>query len=387
MRDPEEKTAFGPGLDAAIDLALAERRLVGTVVLVARDGALVYARAAGFADRAGARAVAEDTIFRLASVTKPITTATLMALVERGAVALSDPVTRFLPDFRPRMRNGREPVITIAQLLTHSSGLGYRFLKRGGSYEALGISDGLDQPGLSMAENLARLARAPLAFAPGAKWRYSLAIDVIGAVIEAASGMGFAEAVERFVTGPLALRDTAFRVTDPARLAVAYMGAAPEPRPMGDPEAVELWSGEVRFAPSRILDPASYPSGGAGMAGTAPEILRFLETIRSGGGEILRPETVALMMENHVRPDARTLGPGMGFGYGWAVLLDPVAAETPQSPGTISWGGVYGHRWFIDPAERLTVVALTNTAFEGMEGRFVTDVRDAIYEGLPALAG
>jgi CubicO group peptidase (beta-lactamase class C family) len=151
---------------------------------------------------------------------------------------------------------------------------------------------------------------------------------------------------------------------------------------MTDPDAVELWNGAVRFAPSRIFDPTSYPSGGAGMAGSALDILRFLEALRQGGAPILSRGTVALMQQNHVRPDPRTLGPGMGFGYGWSIILDPEAVRTPQSAGTLTWGGVYGHSWFIDPAAELTVLALTNTAFEGMQGQFVTDLRDAVYREL-----
>jgi CubicO group peptidase (beta-lactamase class C family) len=115
------------------------------------------------------------------------------------------------------------------------------------------------------------------------------------------------------------------------------------------------------------------------MVGTAGDYLKFLETIRTGGGPILRPETVALMMTDQVGFQAQSQGPGWGFGYGWAVLDDPSAANTPQAKGTIAWGGVYGHSWFVDPVRKITVVALTNTAFEGMNGRFPTEVRDAVY--------
>lgn len=374
-----ERQIASHALDAGIDIALAERRIVGAVVLVARGGEIVYRRAAGLADRETARPMQEDAIFRLASVTKPITSATFMKLVEDGVVSLEDPVTRWLPDFRPRLPGGEAPEITLKHLLTHTSGLQYSFLKRGGSYDAAAISDGLDQPGLSMEENLRRIARAPLAFRPGTKWRYSLSLDVLGAVIAAATGDTFPEAVARHVTRPLAMSDTAFTVSDPERLVTPYADAVPEPRPMRDPDVLELWEGGIQFAPSRIFDPASYPSGGAGMAGTAPDILRFLETIRRGGAPILARETVAAMMENHVRPDPRTLGPGLGFGYGWSIVLDPEAAETPQNPGTLTWGGVYGHSWFVDPVAELTFVGLTNTAFEGMHGRFVADLRAALY--------
>ncbi len=367
-------------IDAAIGGAIADNRLVGTVVLVARDGEISYARAAGLLDRETGTPMREDAIFRLASITKPMVTAAAMRFVERGLITLDQPVTTWLPDFRPPLPDGSRPTITLRQLLTHGSGLSYRFLEpEDSAYHRLDISDGLDQPGLSLAENLRRLARAPLVFAPGSAWRYSLGIDVIGAVLEAASGKTLDAIVREEVTGPLGLADTGFSITDRARLAVAYADGVDGPTRMEGTVAVPLWGATVRFAPDRVFDLASYPSGGAGMAGTASDILTFLEAIRTGGAPILTPETVATMMRDHVGPQAETQGPGWGFGYGGAVLVDPAATGTPQAAGTLQWGGAYGHNWFIDPVNRLSVVALTNTAFEGMAGRFVIDLRDAVY--------
>lgn len=146
-------------LDAAIDRAIAEKRIVGTVVLVARDGEVVYRRAAGLADREAGKPMAEDAIFRLASITKPIVSAAAMRLVEEGRIALDDPVTRWLPDFRPRLPNGQAPEITLRQLLTHTAGLSYGFLDgEDGPYRRAGVSDGLGEPGMSLEENLERIA-------------------------------------------------------------------------------------------------------------------------------------------------------------------------------------------------------------------------------------
>jgi CubicO group peptidase (beta-lactamase class C family) len=316
-------------------------------------------------------------------VTKPIVSATALKLVEEGKLRLDDPVTRWLPGFRPRLTDGAEPIITIRQLLTHSAGLSYGFLEPVGSvYQALNVSDGMDQPGLSIDENLRRLARAPLAFPPGTAWRYSLATDVLGAVLERAAGEGLERIVRTRVTGPLAMTDTGFLISDRARLATPYADGKPEPVRMQDGTAVPFGHGVVRYAPSRVLDSRSYASGGAGMVGTARDILTFLEAIRTGGAPILSPETVRLMMADHVGPQAQTQGPGWGFGVGWAVLADPAAAGTPQSKGTIQWGGAYGHSWFVDPAQKLSVVALTNTALEGMSGAFPGQIRDAVYHSL-----
>lgn len=378
--DAASDEAFAARLDGVVEQAIADRRLVGAVVMVSRDGKVVYRRAAGLADREAGTPMQENTVFRLASVSKPIVTAAFMRLVEEGWLSLQDPVTRYLPEFRPRLTDGSTPVITLHQLATHSSGLSYRLLEPTGSaYHSLNISDGLDQPGLSLAENLDRLAKATLIFPPGTDWRYSLGLDVLGGVMEAATGETLPRLVERLITQPLGLKDIGFGVADPSRLAVAYADGRPEPTPIADGETVAFQGAAVRFAPSRIFDARSFASAGAGMAGTAQDVLRFLDTVRGGAAPLLKAETVAAMMKAQIGPEAATQGPGWGFGYGWAVLIDPKAAGTPQSAGTLQWGGVYGHSWFVDPAAKLTVVALTNTAFEGMSGRFTVELRDAVY--------
>jgi CubicO group peptidase (beta-lactamase class C family) len=376
---------FALAVDAAIDQALSDRRIVGTVVLVSHRGEPVYARAAGWADREARRPMREDAIFLLASVTKPIVTVAALRLAEQGRLGLHDPVTRWLPDFRPRLADGREPAITVHQLLTHSAGLSYDFMEPpGGPYQRLRVSSGLDQPGLAFDENLRRIAAAPLHYAPGEAWGYSTAIDVLGALVERASDAPLPETVRRQVTEPLGMVDTDFAVRDRARLPAFYGDGQPAPLRMGEQAVVRYFDAEVKFAPGRIFDAASFPSGGAGMAGTAHDVMALLETLRRGGGALLRPHTVDTMFQPHVGAEAQTRGPGWGFGYGGAVLVDPLAAGSPQSAGTLQWGGAYGHHWFIDRARGLSVVALTNTSFEGMAGRYTVDVRDAVYAALRA---
>lgn len=326
------------------------------IVLVAQHDQLVYQRAAGLADRETNRAMTEDTIFRLASVTKPIVAIAAMRLVEQGLIGLDDPVTRWLPDFRPRLADGNEPVIRIRDLLTHTAGLTYGFMEENGPYVRAGVSDGLAEPGLPLDENLRRIASVPLLFTPGTNWQYSLAMDVIGGVIEKETGTRLGEAVKKLVTGPLGLRDTAFRITDRGRLAAAYKHGSPEPERMGAESSIVAFTGTVRFAPDRIFDPDSYHSGGAGMAGTAREVLALLETVRKGGTPLLSKETVDLMTSDQTHGVRQRLDPGIGFGFGWAVVTDPVAAQAPWSKGTYRWGGAYGHSWFVDPQKALTVV-------------------------------
>jgi CubicO group peptidase (beta-lactamase class C family) len=372
--------ALAARLDKVVDAAVAEQRLVGTVVLVARDGKVVYHRAVGLADREAGRPMREDAIFRFSSVTKPFVSVAVMKLVEDGTLNLDDPVTRWLPDFKPKLADGTMPVITLRQLLNHTSGLTYGLAEKSShAYHALGVSDGIDNSGVTLDENLRRLGQAPLAFPPGSRWRYSLAIDVLGSVLEKATGKPLPQVVAETVTGPLGLTDTSFVARDPSRLTGAYFNAQPAPKRMTDNLDVSLGATAVRFAPSRATDKTAFPSGGAGMVGTAGDVLTLLETVRQGGAPILKASTVAEMTKDQVGVQAATQGPGWGFGYGWAVLDDPAVAKTPQAAGTLAWGGVYGHNWFVDPKSRLTVVIMTNTAFEGMNGPFTTQVRDAVY--------
>ena len=377
-----QPSSMATRIDAVVDQAITEHRIVGTVVLVAYQGRIVYHRAAGLADREQRRGMSEDTIFRLASMTKPLVSVAALRLVEQGKICLNDPVTRWLPDFKPRLADGTAPNITLRQLLTHTAGLSYGFLEtEDGPYRRAKVSDGMDQSGLSLEENLLRIASVPLVYRPGTDWRYSVALDVLGGVLSAATGQSLPDIVRQQVTDPLRMKDTAFQVVDPARLATPYQDGQPVPLKMADQAVVPFNNGAAHFSPGRTFDLNSYPSGGSGMSGTAHDFMRFLLGLRAGS-VVLAPETLAAMMKDQTGPQARTQGPGWGFGYGWAVLDQPGLAQTPQGEGTIQWGGAYGHNWFFDPVHDLAMVALTNTAFEGMSGAFPRELRDAIYEKL-----
>lgn len=374
-------------IDSVITDALTENRIVGTVVLIARDGEVIHRHAAGLADRETGKEMAVDTLFRLASITKAIVCAAAMTMVERNELSLESRVDRWLPGFRPKLPSGESPAITIHHLLTHTAGLDYRFRQPAdGPYARANVSDGLDQPGLSLDENVRRIASAPLAMEPGSAWQYSVAIDVLGAVMERTANKPLPEIVAERVTRPLAMNDTTFTVADASRLAVPYADGKPRPTRISDGEVVPVpfppGAAGITFTPSRALDPASFPSGGSGMIGSAADLLRFFETIRCGGRPILSEESTRQMMRNqnaHLPRNAQGSAPGWGFGFGGSVLVDPAAAGSPQSKGTWQWGGVYGHSWFVDPERRLTAIALTNTALEGLFGRFPIELRDALY--------
>jgi CubicO group peptidase (beta-lactamase class C family) len=379
VRNHDQTVGLRARLDQAIERALEDRRIVGTVVLVAKGGDIVYRRAAGFADREAGRPTQENCIFLLASVAKPIVTATALRLVDDGRMSPGDSVRRWLPEFEPRLPDGRVPEITIHHLLTHSAGLTYVFIEPpDGPYHQLRISSGFDRTDANLDEIVRRISAAPLSYEPGAGWGYSMAIDVLGAAIEKATRQPLPQAVADLVLTPLHMKDTGFAVVDTRRLVAHYADGQPEPRRMADDDHVNFFGRSVAFSPVRLLDPTAFPSGGSGMAGTASDVLTFLETLRAGG--LLQPQTSSAMFTVQAATRGQADGgPGWEFGFGGAVLVDANAARTPQAPGTLQWNGAYGHKWFVDPANALTVVAFTNTAFEGMVGRFTVDVRNAAY--------
>lgn len=375
-------------IKSVVQQALDEHRLVGAVVLVARDGALIHRQAAGWADPEHHRVMTLDAIFRLASVSKPIVSTAALVLVAQGKLNLNDAVERWLPEFRPLLADGLPARIAVWQLLSHTAGLGYRFFEAdaNGPYARAGVSDGMDRSGITLAENLRRLASVPLLYEPGTGWGYSLATDVLGALIERVYGEPLDVAVRQLVTEPLGMADTGFVALDKQRVATAWVNDEPQPHLLEEGEIVSPYEGAVgiSYSPERIFDPQAFPSGGAGMAGTAEDFLHLLEALRQDSDAILPSDLIAEMGRdwaiNHELPNA----PGFGFGLGFSVLRDRMAAASPETEGTWRWGGAYGHSWFVDRAQGLSVVAFTNTLYEGMSGRFVTDLRDAVYGALEA---
>ncbi|NGM83116.1 beta-lactamase family protein [Paenibacillus sp. 7124] len=381
-RDTEALQAH---IDEVIDRTIADKRLVGAVVQVTLNGMLCYNRAAGYADREHNRFMQNNTLFRLASVSKPIVSTAALVLVSQGRLQLDDRVDRWLPEFRPRLLSGEFADITIRHLLTHTAGLSYRFFqKEHDSYDNAGVSDGMDQAGISLEENLRRIASVPLLYKPGTQWEYSIATDVLGAVITRSADAPLGEAVRSLVTEPLGMKDTGFIAVDPLRLSAAYANDVPEPRRLLDSDHIPFVEGTsgFRLAPGRALDHTAYPSGGAGMVGSAGDFMRLLETLRKGGAPLLPEKLVREMTTNQIGNLPMAYWPGRGFGLGFTVLKDPEAAQTSESPGTWRMGGTYGHSWFVDPVKQISVVAFTNTALEGMSGQFTIDLCEAVYEGL-----
>ncbi|MDH2331213.1 serine hydrolase domain-containing protein [Paenibacillus polymyxa] len=370
-------------VNAVIDQTLNEKRLVGAVVMIYMDGSPVYVRAAGLADREEQRPMHEDALFRLSSVSKPIVSTAALVLAAQGLIKLDESIERWLPDFRPRLISGEQPSITVRQLLTHTAGLTYGFLEEegGGTYHRAGVSDGMDFSNLTLEENLQRLASVPLLYAPGKAWGYSIATDVLGAIISRVCGTTLDAAVKKLVTEPLGMHDTSFAVADAGRLAAPYVNDISEPRRMRELEVAQVFEGTagLRFQPARAFDSTAFHSGGSGMIGSAKDFMRLLETLRNGGNPLLSEEWVREMGTIQTGNLPLAGWPGRGFGLGFTVLQNPDESGTAESPGTWRLGGAYGHSWFVDPTLRLSVVAFTNTAFEGMSGPFTTELCQAIY--------
>lgn len=379
----ETSRSTGPALaevTGVAESAVADGRLVGVTVRVLHRGELVHRSAHGWADREARRPFVPEQRVRLASVTKPIVTAAVLRLVEEGTLSLDEPVRPLLPAFAPAGGEG----ITLRHLLTHTAGLSYPFNEPAdGPYHRAGVSSGFDGLSIPMAEELARISAAGLVSEPGSAFLYSVGLDVAGALVEAVTGRPLPDVVDELVARPLGLESLTFLVDDLSALAVPYADGDPPVR-MGEDHEVPFLpdAAPARRAAARIGDARAFPSAGAGMAGDADDVARLLEAVRTGGGGVVGPDTAAAMMTNQVG-DLRTDPTGAsGFGFGGSVLLDPAATGTPQPAGTWTWGGVWGHTWWVDPVNELTVVSLSNTAIEGMMGSYVTELVGAVYDAL-----
>ncbi|WP_122856936.1 serine hydrolase domain-containing protein [Pseudomonas viridiflava] len=355
-------------------------QIVGGVFLVAQGGVLRYVSSRGWADRERRVSVTRGTRFRLASLTKLLTSVAVLQLCEQGMLSLDAPVTDWLPAFRPRLSDGRKSVITLRHLLSHSSGLGYGFEQPpGNTYELAGVSDGLDRVAFDLQENLTRLAKLPLLFEPGTAWGYSLATDVLGAVIEQGTGRALSQVIHEKVTQPLGMGSTSFR-QDQGRLARAYKDGAGAPERIGAGDVLVLESGTARVSSGRVYDAQAYESGGAGMLGTADDYLKLLECLRLGGAPLLTSASTAALLNNAIgKVTLKGRGAGWTFGLGPVILADPLAAGQRQGAGTWSWCGVYGSHYWVDPVSEISLVVLTNTAVAGAWGRFADALVEAVY--------
>jgi CubicO group peptidase (beta-lactamase class C family) len=355
--------------------------LKGWLLTVTRHGKLVHVASHGQRDAEAGLPVEPDTLWRIYSMTKPVTSVATMMLYEQGAFELTDPVSRFIPSFknmrvftggsdqRPVTVPATEPV-RIWHLLTHTSGLTYGFHRShpvDGMYRAAGFDLGL-RPG-TLEEACDIWASLPLLFQPGSEWNYSVATDVLGRVVEAASGQSLDDFFAGRIFGPLGMTDTAFYVKPDEldRLAALYA------------RGLDGKAGRFNTLAEEVRKPPVMLSGGGGLVSTAADYNRFLQLLLpradSPAGELdgvrlLSPRTVRYMGRNHLpgnkdleqygRPlNAESPQRGVGFGLGFAVVIDPVPGRVDCSPGELSWGGAASTAFWIDPAEELTASFFT----------------------------
>ena len=362
-------------------------RFPGTQLLVYRRGKVVHSAVQGFADVERKLPVRNDTIFRIYSMTKPITSVAFMMLVEEGRVALDEPVHKYIPEWKDLgvFQAGNAPAfltkpptrpMLIVDLLRHTSGLTYGFQQRSNvdaAYREIKIGEVATAGTLqSMIENLSKI---PLEFSPGEAWNYSVSTDVIGYLIGKISGQPFEAFLKARIFDPLGMTDTDFFVpADKAhRFAACYSA---------DPGGMRFHAADRKGgltlqddpATSAYLSPPSFISGGGGLCSTAADYLTFCRALLNGGElggvRLIGPKTLALMTSNHL-PGGRTLPEmsrslfseaaysGIGFGLGFSVTMDPAQTLIPGSAGEYAWGGAASTAFWVDPAEELIAIFMT----------------------------
>jgi CubicO group peptidase (beta-lactamase class C family) len=354
------------------------KEVAGIVTLVAREGKTVDLHAVGFADIEKGTPMKTDSIFRIASMTKPVTSVAIMMLFEEGKLFLTDPVSKFIPAFKgATVMEGAgaeaKPVparrsITVRDLLAHRSGITYGFLSGGavgGSYRKNGVTDGLTTTAMTLEEGINKLAAEPLVTQPGAAFNYSLSTDVLGRIVEVASGQPLNVFFKERIFKPLKMSDTDFSVPEAkwSRFVTVY---SPDGkggiRPMADPEAF----GNTHMSPwTYYREGKTYFSGGAGLASTATDYARFANMLLNGGSldgaRLLGPKTIELMTRSHTSelpPPLPLLGPGSNFGLGFRVVTDLASTQTLGSDGMYGWSGIYGTNFWVDPKEKLVAVMM-----------------------------
>ena len=351
-------------------------KLKGAVVLVARRGETAHLGVLGSMDAERARPMRADTLFRIYSMTKPITSLAFMMLVEQGLVALDDPVSRYIPAWKDlgvydggfmetfRTKPPERPML-IVDLLRHTSGLTYGFQQRtnvDAAYRKLGVGE-IETKG-TLEGMIEALAKLPLEFSPGTAWNYSVSTDVLGYLIGKISGEPFERFLRTRIFDPLGMADTGFFAPpgEAGRLAACYTLT---------PKGVELQDDPTT---SPYLSPPSFVSGGGGLVSTAQDYLRFCQMVLNGGEldgrRYVSPKTLQLMGANHLPggQDIATLSrslfseaayAGLGFGLGFATTIDPAATLIPATKGDLSWGGAASTFFWIDPKEELIAILMT----------------------------
>lgn len=369
MADPESVGMSAQRLTRIDDFMqryIDDEMVAGTVTLVARQGKVVHFKAQGMKDVERGQEMTTDTIFRMASMTKPIASVALMMLYEEGWFQLDDPISDWLPEFSDMMievenadgTTRLEPAqtpISFTHILTHTAGLMNSYRGDIARYSEVSQVQG-DEDLASWTE---RLATLPLRYEPGTRWEYSAATSVVGRLVEVISGQDLDTFLRERIFEPLQMPDTYFYLPEAKvdRFATLY-GPNPD-------DGNRMMLTEVGDANSRyVAEPTTFFSGAGGLVSTAHDYIRFQQMMLNGGEldgvRLLGPKTVELIFANHTGDLPLWLsGPGMGFGLGYSVVLDRAVAHISDTEGSVSWGGAFGTLFWIDPAEELVAIVLT----------------------------
>ena len=372
----------------------------GGVILIARHGKVVYEKAIGWNNIEAQEKYTVDNQFRLASMTKPITSVAIMQLYEKGKLDLQDPLSKYIPEFSNPMvltafnaedttwesREAKREV-TIHQLLTQTSGISYGFMSPqmfGAIYAKNGIPDGANYLDISLEKKMALLGKAPLAFDPGEKWNYGLSTDVLGRVVEVASGMSLDVYTSQYITEPLGMKDTKFFYKDTLSHNVASLYV-----PLADTAIMEMKHQDgMPVSPDFPFRGAKkYLSGGSGLNGTARDYFVFTQSMLNGGNwgdvRILKEKTVSDMMSNQIDTVSYPWGAGK-FGYGFHVITEDGSDIRSQKIGRSSWGGIFHTMFWIDPARDIVAImmsqVLSNPNKPRIDAEFESIINNALVD-------
>jgi CubicO group peptidase (beta-lactamase class C family) len=367
---PNESGFSNEGLariDAYLNKEVQAKTMPGAMLMIHCNGETAYFSSFGVRDPGTSAPMTPNTIFRIYSMSKPITTVAAMMLVEEGKLQLDEPVSKYIPAFA-NVKVGVETkgeggmtlemvppkrAITIQDLMRHTSGITYGFLGEGMVKKAY-VDANLFDGDFDNAEFAERIAQLPLAYQPGTTWDYGHNTEILGRVVEVVSGKSLYQFEKERLLDPLGMRDTGFYVTDPAKKSLVAE-AMPNDRKIGS---------------SEMFDPRvqkKWEPGGQGMVSTIDDYARFTQMVLNGGTldgkRYLSPKTIAYMTSNHIAPSSGIVpgpyylpGPGVGFGLGFAVRTDAGVSPFEGSVGDLSWGGAGGTVFWIDPKENMTVV-------------------------------
>ncbi len=382
-------------LDATMRKYIDDGKLAGAVLMIHQDGREVFSGAYGWRDREAGDRMAEDDIFRIASQTKALTSVAIMMLMEEGKLVIDDPLGKFLPEWTSttvavsKSNGGYDVVpakraITIRDLLSHTAGISYGSGPGEKAWRDAGVFGWyFADKTVPVADVVAKMPKLPMADQPGEQWVYGYNTDILGVVVEKISGQSLDVFLKQRLIDPLGMTDTAFCLPPEKsdRLAVVYSAKEGKSERAASPGALINGShvGQGHYANG----PCKAFAGGAGLLSTAHDYSRFLEMLRQGGvadgKHYLSRKTVELM--THDTLVSATFQPGQGFGLGFRVMLDPSKAGQSGSPGDYGWGGAYHSTYWVDPAEGLTVVYMTQVIpAGGLEDQ--SKIRALIYSAL-----